>query len=763
MDNQEQTVAKMKRQLTIPSLVLLSLLVITGPGATLAAEIIQGASGYAEDIYTIQVGAFDSLDNASLNYNKIKSMPNARVEKIDRYYVVRLGKFGCPSEAGNLLKKTKPLFKTAFLRKTSYEAGRVVLPKKDAVAEVGERVIPPTPKVEKEITPGLVANETLKEEISQSLSGGPPVKDEKKPPTTEEQGLAAEMAGQWDKAVEIYKSALSLEPGRADLWLRIADIEARLGNKEEVIGALKKTTELSPRNSELHFKLSQAHSVAQHPKEALEEVSVALGIDPGNAKYLVAQAELEGWLGQYESAINSLKKLIEIYPQDDSYRLRLARLQAWSGQLDQSVRNYRAYLAKHPDNLKALLDLAKAETWRGNFSAAEKVLNQYRKQAGKTKDYWEETARLQAAAQRPRAALRVIDEKLQSEPPDDYEVQKSKVVALHYLNSHYDALKELDVLERLRPLSRETSDTERFVKTQLRDFIEGGFQFYHDSDHLSRYNSWLRGGYFLDTRTTMLAGIEYDWLNARTGSGLENIDGRERTEHERLWAGVNHRLSPSLAIEGALGIARAEGSDIVTHHIMADLRPEDGLSIKLTHDYGYYLISPRTISIGIRQGYNAIEASWSPDFVYTVDTVLSYTTFSDDNARWEAILGPRMAVLRSGKMNIDVGVLGLWDGFDKTLNDGYYNPELYQLYAVRGFTYWKLSDDDGVSAMALVGLQKDNTMNGFRSAISLDLEGTFGLYRDWMLKIRGGITNNLRQTTATYRAVIASVALTRRF
>ena len=117
------------------------------PDATFAAEIIQGAPGYAEDIYTIQVGAFESLDNASLNYKKIKSMPNARVEKIDRYYVVRLGKFKGQGEAWNLLKKTRPLFKTAFLRKTPYEAGRIVLPKKDAVAEVGERIIPPTPTV----------------------------------------------------------------------------------------------------------------------------------------------------------------------------------------------------------------------------------------------------------------------------------------------------------------------------------------------------------------------------------------------------------------------------------------------------------------------------------------------------------------------------------------------------------------------------------------------------------------------------------------
>lgn len=738
----------MKRQLAVPSLVVLSLLFITGPGLILSADVIQGASGNAEDIYTIQVGAFESLDNAILNYNKIKSMPNARVEKIDPYYVVRLGKFKGPGEAGDLLKKTRPLFKTAFLKKTPYEAERIVLPKKDA---------------DKEITPGLAANGPLKKEISQNVSGAPPVNDEKRPPATEEQGLAAEMAGQWDKAVDIYKSALSLDPGRADLWLRIADIEAHLGNKEEVIGALKKATELSPRDSGLHFKLSQAYSVAQHPREALEEVSVALGIDPGNAKYLGAKAELEGWLGQYESAINSLKKLIGISPQDDSYQLRLAQLQVWSGQLDESVRNYRAYLAKHPDNLKALLDLARAEIWRGNFSAAEKVLNQYRKQAGETKYYWQETARLQAAAQRPRAALRVIDEKLQSEAPDDYEVQKSKVVALHYLNSHYDALKGLDVLERLRPFSRETGETGRFVKTRLRDFIEGGFQFYHDSDHLSRYNSRLRGGYFLNTRTTVLAGIDYDWMNARTGSGLENIDGSERAEHERLWVGVNHRPGPLLALEGEIGIARAEGSDRVTHRVMADLRPGDGISIKLTRDYGYYLISPRTVSSGIRQGYNGIEASWSPDFVYTVDAVLSYTTFSDDNARWEAILGPRMAVLRSGKMNIDVGVLGLWDGFDKTLNHGYYNPEMYQLYAVRGFSYRKLSDDDGVSAMALVGLQKDNTMNGFRSAVSLDLEGTFGIYRDWMLKVRGGLTNNLREAASAYRAVIASIALTRRF
>jgi hypothetical protein len=212
-----------------------------------------------------------------------------------------------------------------------------------------------------------------------------------------------------------------------------------------------------------------------------------------------------------------------------------------------------------------------------------------------------------------------------------------------------------------------------------------------------------------------------------------------------------------------LGVARAERADVLTYRLSSSLSPADEFNITLTHAYGYYVISPKAVSLGIRQRYSGIEASWSPDFVHTVDAVLSYTAFSDDNSRWEAILGPRRAVLRSGKLNADLGVLSLWEGFEKRVNNGYYDPELYQLYALRGFAYWKMSDDDGVSATALIGLQKDDTMDSFRSAMSLDLEGTFGLYRDWMLKVRAGATNNLRQATGAFRAVIGSISLTRRF
>ena len=44
----------------------------------------------------------------------------------------------------------------------------------------------------------------------------------------EEAGLAAEMAGDWQGALAIYLPLLAEQPERADLWIRVAEIEAAL-------------------------------------------------------------------------------------------------------------------------------------------------------------------------------------------------------------------------------------------------------------------------------------------------------------------------------------------------------------------------------------------------------------------------------------------------------------------------------------------------------------------------------------------------------
>ena len=106
---------------------------------------------------------------------------------------------------------------------------------------------------------------------------------------------------------------------------------------------------------------------------------------------------------------------------------------------------------------------------------------------------------------------------------------------------------------------------------------------------------------------------------------------------------------------------------------------------------------------------------------------------------------------------------GRWFGFDRDPGNGYYAPSLYQRYALTAFTYWKISDDDGVSVAVSYGPYKDNTQSGFRRGGDIVAEGFFGLYRDWFLDVKAGFSSYGGGPTAGYRSRTFELGLTRRF
>jgi tetratricopeptide (TPR) repeat protein len=582
-------------------------------------------------------------------------------------------------------------------------------------------------------------------------------------PPVPEGGLAAEMAGEWERAIEIYKDVLQREPNRADLWARISDIEAHLGNELRAAEALGKAAELSPDDADLQYQSSNAWAAADQPEPALEAVERALELDPDNVEYLRAHAELANWTGRSRLAAKSYERIMELAPEDDISLLHYARSSSWGGELDEAVAAYEEYLSRHPEEKDAHIELAKVESWRGNYNASLRILESYRKQWGETREYKETKARVLAWAERPTLAFEYIAPLLE-ETPDDYEVNYSRTIALHHDNRPREAIESLDKLSELRPDSKETYDIRRFVLTPLRSNVTFLTDFYTDSDDLDRYHSAAEGAYYLNPETRLEAGIETDYLRAERGSGLEHRDGSEHAWHHRGWLGAYHRFTPDLALDGYLGVADAEDKTRPSYGIGADYEPRDNLFLRLERDYGFYVVSPRNVSRGVRRGANTLFAQWEPDLLYTVVGQLGFDDFSDSNKRWEAVLAPRRSVMRAEDFNLDLGVRGQWYGFeDENPDNGYYDPEFYQSYMATAFGYWKISDDDGVSVALESGAIKDNDLEHFRFAWGANVEGIFGIYRDVMLRLGGGVSRNSRQEGGAFRAYMLYAALTFRF
>src|SRR5262249_45943720 len=115
-------------------------------------------------------------------------------------------------------------------------------------------------------------------------------------------GIQAEASEQWDAAVGIYKQALTQEPNRADLWIRIANIESRRGNVQAAIEALRSAAHAAPSDATIFRRLSQAYAENNQPAAAIEAIDGALVHAPDSPEYLRAAGVLATWNNDYVRA-----------------------------------------------------------------------------------------------------------------------------------------------------------------------------------------------------------------------------------------------------------------------------------------------------------------------------------------------------------------------------------------------------------------------------------------------------------------------------
>ena len=95
-----------------------------------------------------------------------------------------------------------------------------------------------------------------------------------------------EIADEWSAAaLDAYRSLLERNPGDTSLWIRVADIEASLGNLDASISALQSAAQHAPQDAMLHQRLSQALAFADRPQAALDAIERALTLKPDEPEF----------------------------------------------------------------------------------------------------------------------------------------------------------------------------------------------------------------------------------------------------------------------------------------------------------------------------------------------------------------------------------------------------------------------------------------------------------------------------------------------
>jgi tetratricopeptide (TPR) repeat protein len=574
-------------------------------------------------------------------------------------------------------------------------------------------------------------------------------------------GLAAEAASRWDDAIRIHRDTIQADPTRADLWIRIADIEAQRGNLTECIAALQSAAAAAPGTSSIYLRLSQAYSTAGMPAAALKVIEGALLLEPHSIEYLRARAVLATWVADYSRAQDSYRRLVALEPADAELALAYARVSAWGGDTNQAVAQYERYLKSHPENADAWIELAKAESWRGNYGAAMQALHTYRARFGITTTYSQTYAAVMAGGGRPTAAEATLTPLL-AQTPNDVQLNVTRTLALAQQQRPREAYSSLEAIQQLAPGSRETRDTERVVRALLASTVEPTFTTYSDSDQLDIQRFAPRGTFALKSGTHISAGYERTRLSARHGSGLDSIDGADSVDYEQVWVGGAQKFG-ALTLDGDVGYAKPYEQELVTYRAAAAVRASDSLQFSVQRSSGAVVISPRTVSIGLTQIAHRAQVQWAPTLQSMVAFDAQVQDLSDGNRRVEWTVAPRRSFARTADFNLDLGVSAYRLETEHDLANGYYDPARYEHYGATVFPYFKFTENVGLSMSAALGVQRDSSSPSFRFGGTVSGEATFGIYQAWVLKINGSGSMNRRLESGAFSGLSGGVVLVRRF
>lgn len=231
---------------------------------------------------------------------------------------------------------------------------------------------------------------------------GQPGQEEAPPsgPKVPDEAIKAEMEKRWGDAERIYRDILSQQPDRVDLQLRLVDVLAAAGKKQEAAQALARAADLRPDDADLQLHASEAFAAVEKPADALRYVDRALRLRPNDLDVHQRRAQLSVWAGDYTQAVESLKVLGQANPNDAKLKRDLAQVLVWHGHSDEAAKVLSDFVAQHPDK-DALLDLAHIQSANGDTDAAEQTLQRFREAGGDEETYKQELAKVQSDINAP--------------------------------------------------------------------------------------------------------------------------------------------------------------------------------------------------------------------------------------------------------------------------------------------------------------------------------------------------------------------------
>jgi tetratricopeptide (TPR) repeat protein len=514
------------------------------------------------------------------------------------------------------------------------------------------------------------------------------------PARAQDEADRAWAAGDIPVATRLYEARLAADASDVTALHRLGLIRAWAERYDEALALFDRLLAADPRNREAQVDRARVLAWRGDPAGAARALDPLLAEDPAFLPALQARAQFESWAGAYDEALATYGRIQQITPEDRTIGLSQARVLSWASRFDAAAAAYVAILREHPNDTEALVGLGTVLAWASRLEGAESV---YRRVLELEPDNAEARRGLARAAgwgghlvvaeRRWRDAL--------ARNPNDAAAWVGLSQTLRWEGRDAASLAAARRALAITPTDRDAREAVRWARMGVAPRTSASYVDEWDTDgngiRTTSASAAVRPGASVEVRADLYHRLsEYE---PDVGTRQERTaDGGALT----LWT----LLEPGWAFSGTLGtsVSDAEDADPIPTY-RASVSSPGYYPVTASVSYAHYALDATAVLIN-RQVYLdewSASAGWTPAQGWSVGAGGGTALFTgrvsgEENRRVNGVL----TVARRVSRPITLGMGVRFFGFDRDLNEGYFDPDFYGLAEVtarwlREWRHWSLN------------------------------------------------------------------------
>lgn len=508
-------------------------------------------------------------------------------------------------------------------------------------------------------------------------------------------------AGNVEEAARLYEQRVTADSNDVRALHRLGLARAWAGRNDEALALLDRAMRLDPADVETQVDRARVVANRGDPAGAAAALEPVIAANPAYLPALQARAQFLSWAGDFDASLRTYGRVLEVSPGDRSIGLERARVLSWASRFGASEAAYDSLLRRNPNDRDALLGLAQVLAWGSRLDSAEAVYNRLLAIDKNDPEALNGLARTAAwrgdllvAERRWRASL--------ARRPGDAAALVGLSQTLRWQGRDAAALAASREAVQRAPTDRDARTELTWTRLPLQPSVAPAFTYETDSDG-NRITTVSSGAAFRpDPRVEVRADGYLRGTRLEDGSGLDaqarGVALALRAQFEPGWWLLGGGGLSASDVEGqdARASWRAMLSSPARYPLTATLAyshaPLDATSVLIVREVD---VSELNLSATLvpAQGWAVSAGAGGADFHGGVS--------GETNRRTNG----NLAVTRRLARFFTLGAAGRTFGFDKDLNDGYFDPDLYWIGEALGRVSreWRTW---GISVEAAPGVQQ---------------------------------------------------------